>query len=76
MSHLADTSELKAPKKIEEVVHKCFLNDEEVPCRNMSFNVPTYCKPKNSVDDIRPSSMSCMLGTPIRLDTVIERLQK
>lgn len=73
---LADSSEQKVPKTLEEVEYKCFLNDNEVPCRSMTFTVPQYCKPRSSVDGVRSSSMSCMLGTPQRLDSVIERLEK
>jgi hypothetical protein len=72
---LADLSEQSPPKTLEEVAYKCFLNDKEVPCRNMSFSVPSHCKPK-TVEGVRTSSMSCMLGTPQRLESVMERLEK
>ena len=72
---LTDTSEQKPKKTLEEVEHKCFLNDEEVPCRNMTFNVPDFCKPRNHVENIRSSTMSCMLGTPARIDPVSERME-
>lgn len=73
---LADTSEQKKTKTLEEVAYKCFSNDEEVQCRNITFSVPQFCKPKLSVGDIRSSSMSCMTGTPHRLDAQSERLNK
>ena len=70
---LADTSEQKPKKTLEEVEYKCFLNDEEVPCRSMTFSVPDFCKPRSGVDNIRSSTMSCMLGTPARMNPVSER---
>tara|TARA_B100001989_G_C24500659_1_gene444707 strand:- start:231 stop:500 length:270 start_codon:yes stop_codon:yes gene_type:complete len=70
---LADTSEQKSKKTLEEVEYKCFLNDEEVPCRNMTFSVPDFCKPRAAVDNIRSSTMSCMLGTPARMNPTSER---
>jgi len=73
---MTDTSEQKPAKTLAEVEYKCFLNDEEVPCRNITFKVPEFCKPRAGVDGIRPSSMSCMLGTPQRIDPVSERLEK
>ena len=73
---LADTTEQKPAKTLEEVEYKCFLNDQEVPCRSMTFSVPSFCKPRHSVGDIRSSSMSCNLGTPSRLDPISERTDK
>lgn len=70
-----DTSERKQTKTLEEVQYKCFLNDDEVPCRNMTFAVPSYCKPKAVVENVRASTMSCMLGTPARVNPVSERLE-
>ena len=61
-----DTSERKQTKTLEEVQYKCFLNDDEVPC---------YCKPKAVVENVRASTMSCMLGTPARVNPVSERLE-
>lgn len=72
---MEDTTEKKPIKTMDEVEHKCFLNDNEIPCRNMTFKVPSFCKPR-VVEGISGSTMSCNLGTPQRLTPLSERNHK
>lgn len=77
MSQKSKTTEKSKESESEnisdEMPYKCYFNDEEVPCRNISRTVPKFCKLK-TVEGIRTSSMSCHHGTPIRLDSENERL--